>query len=117
MHFGLAMLACLVTSTLPLPWQAGALAFALLAMVMGIRALRSVWVSGARGAMVPALSIGLAFAGVLTLSMVTSLALWPLQMERQDCLRDALTIAAQERCEADFRDAAANLSIFSGAQP
>lgn len=114
MHFGLAMLACLVTSTLPLPWQAGGLAFALLALVMGVRALRSVRASGVRGVLVPALSIGLAFAAVLALSMVTSLAMWPLQMDRQDCLRDALTISAQQTCEEQFREATTNLSIFSG---
>lgn len=103
MHFGLAMLAALVTATLPLPWQAAGLAFAILAIVLGLRALRTVWASGMRGTLVPVLAVGLVFTTLMTVSLGTMLALWPLQLERQDCLRDALTITATEACETQFQ--------------
>lgn len=105
MHFGLLMLATLVAATLSLPWQAAALAFAIAAMVAGVIALRSVWRAGLRGALLPVLGMGLAFAALMSLSLVTMLALWPVQMQRQECLRDALTISASEACEAQYQDA------------
>ncbi len=105
MHFGLIMLASLVTAALPLPWQAAALVFALGAIVVGIRAMRAVWRSGVRGALVPVLGVGLVFAALMSISLATMLALWPLQVQRQDCLRDALTISAREACEVQFQDA------------
>ncbi|WP_250448645.1 hypothetical protein, partial [Actinotalea sp. C106] len=103
MHFGLMMLATILAVSLPLPWQAAALAFALGAVVLGIRALRAVWRSGLRGALVAILGFGLGLAALLTLSLVTMLALWPVQMERQSCLRDALTISATTACEDQFQ--------------
>lgn len=105
LHFGLLMLASLVTASLALPWQAAGLAFALAAVVMGARAMRAVWRAGLRGALVPVLAIGLAFAAMLSASLATMLVLWPVQVERQDCLRDALTISAREACEQQFQDA------------
>jgi hypothetical protein len=103
MHFGVMLLAAVMTSSLPLPWQVGSFLFLVAAMVVGVRALVSVWRVGLRGALVPLLALGLVFTGLLSLSMLSLLALWPVQMERQNCLRDALTIAAEERCEVTFR--------------
>lgn len=107
MHFGLLILATLLTASLALPWQAAALAFAIAAVVVGIRALRAVWRAGLRGTLVPVLAVGLALAALMSLSLLTMLALWPIQVERQDCLRDALTIAARETCETQFQEALA----------
>ncbi|NCT89588.1 hypothetical protein GXB85_01270 [Cellulomonas sp. APG4] len=105
LHFGLLMLATLLTSTLPLPWQVATLVFAVLAFVVGVRALVQVWRSGLRGALVSVLAVGLAFAALLAASTAGLIALWPVQMERQECLQDALTISATEKCESDYRDA------------
>lgn len=105
MHFGLLMLASMVTSSLPLPWQAAALVFAVAAVVVGVRALRAVWVSGLRGGLLVIVSVLLGLAGMTTVSLATMLALWPLQMERQECLHGALTIAAEERCNDAYDDA------------
>lgn len=105
LHFGLLMLATLLTSTLPLPWQVATLGFAVLALVVGVRALVQVWRSGLRGALVSVLAVGLAFAAMLAASTAGLIALWPVQMERQECLQGALTISATERCESDYRDA------------
>lgn len=103
MHFGLLLLAAVVTSTLPLPWQAASLVFIVAALVVGIRALRSVWRAGLRGVLVPMLAIGLAFTALMSVSMASLLALWPVQLERQECLQGALTIAARESCQVDFQ--------------
>ena len=105
LHFGLLILATLLTASLTLPWQAAALAFAIAAIVVGVRAIRTVWRAGLRGTLVPVLAVGLALAALMSLSLVTMLVLWPLQVERQDCLRDALTISAREGCETAFQDA------------
>ena len=86
----------MVTTTLPLPWQAASLVFVVAALVVGIRALRFVWRAGLRGVLVPMLAVGLAFTALLSVSMASLLALWPVQLERQQCLQDALTIASQE---------------------
>lgn len=100
--FALLMGATLVTSALPLPWQASAVVFAVGSLVAGARALRTVWLAGLRGALPLALGVGLGFGAVMTASLVAMLALWPVQAERQECLRSALTISAQEACEERF---------------
>lgn len=104
MDFGLLMLATLVTAAMPLPWQAAGLAFAVVTVVVGIRALQAAWRAGLR-TLVPLLGVGLAFAMLMSVALGAMLALWPLQVERRDCLRDALTISARETCEADYQKA------------
>ncbi|HEY5518634.1 MAG TPA: hypothetical protein VIK17_03200 [Cellulomonas sp.] len=105
MHFGLLLLAGVVTSALPLPWQAASLVFIVAALVVGVRALRSVWRAGLRGMLVPMLTIGLVFTALMSVSMASLLALWPVQLDRQDCLQGALTIAARETCQVTFQNA------------
>ncbi|KGM08409.1 hypothetical protein [Cellulomonas bogoriensis] len=104
LHFAVLMLATLVTSTLPFPWQVAAVAFALTTMVVGVRALVAVWTSGARGTMLAVVIAGLLLASMLATTMTAMVALWPLQMERQQCLDRALTISATQACERDYRD-------------
>ena len=103
LHFALLLLAGLVTSALPLPWQAASLAFVVAALVVGVRALISVWRAGLRGVLVPMLAIGLAFTALMSMAMVSLLALWPVQLERQQCLTSALTIAASDKCQVDYQ--------------
>ena len=104
LHFGLLMLGSLVMASLPFPWQAAALVFAIAALVIGVRALIAVWRAGLRGALVPVLAIGLFFAAMLSASLTMMLALWPIQVENQQCLRDALTISAREACAEQMQD-------------
>lgn len=103
MDFILLLLATLVMSATALPWQASALVFAVGALVTGVRALRSAVRSGLRGIVLP-VGVGLGVTAVMTLSLLTLVALWPLQAERQDCLRRALTVSAQEACEQQFSE-------------
>lgn len=102
MHFGLLFLSALLVSSLTLPWQAASILFALAAVVEGIRALRSVWAAGLRGALVPMLMVGVGAALMLTMATVGMVALWPIQMEHQNCVQSALTISAKEQCEQDY---------------
>ncbi len=103
MHFFLLLLAAVATSSLPLPWQAGALLFVLGAIVVGLRTLALAWRAKIRGGLIVALGAGVAMAGVVGLLMLTLLALWPQQMSRQRCLADAVTIAATQECEAAYQ--------------
>jgi hypothetical protein len=103
LHFTLLVLAALLTTTLPLPWQLGSLAFAVAGLVVGLRALRQVWRSGLRQQLAPLLLFGLAFAALMTLSMSVMLAFWPAQVARQECQARAVTIDAREQCELDFQ--------------
>jgi len=69
--FLLLVLAALLTTSLPLPWQVGSLVFAVL----------------------------------MTISTSARLALWPVEMQHQECLSRALTIGAHAQCEVQYQDA------------
>ena len=105
LHFGLLLLAVIVVSTMPFPWQAVSLALALGAIVVGIRALVAVWRARVRGALVPALAIGVGLAGMLALQMVATLATWDIAIAHQRCLDGAITVSASNRCEAERQQA------------
>jgi hypothetical protein len=110
LHFFMLLLAAVVTSSLPLPWQVGSLVFVLVAIVVGTRALVLAWRSGVRGGVLFALGAGIAMAGMVALAMTTLLAVWPQQMERQRCLATAVTISATQRCEAEFQESISRLA-------
>jgi hypothetical protein len=104
-RFLVLVLATLVTSSLPLPWQAGSLAFAIVTIVEGIRTLRAVWRTGLRERLAPLLIFGLALTALMTLSMGVTFAFWPIQLAHQECVSRAVTISSQEQCDVDFQDA------------
>jgi hypothetical protein len=99
------MLAGLLTMNLPVPWLVGSLGFTLCAVVVGYRALRFAWRSGLRDQMAPLLMFGLTFAMLVGMSSGGRLAMWPVEVEHQECLRRAVTISANERCEVAYQDA------------
>lgn len=100
--FALFLLAALLTSSLPVPWLVGSALLAVGAVVAGVRAVVAVWRTGVRSAMIPVLAVGVGFAAMFAVSISLQLAFWPLVVERQDCLRDALTLAAREQCQETF---------------
>ncbi|MFI2755164.1 hypothetical protein ACGIF2_17180 [Cellulomonas sp. P22] len=102
MNFGLLMIATIVVSTLPLPWRAASLVFVVLAIVAGVRALVATRRARVRGALTPMLLVGLAFAGMLSLTLVTMLATWPVQQAHEECLRGALTVSARAGCDQTY---------------
>lgn len=103
LHFTLLLLAALVTTSLPLPWQLGSLGFAIAGLVVGLVGLRRVWRTGLRESFAPLMLFGLVFALLMTLSRSAMLMFWSVQMARQDCLDHAVTIDAREQCEADYQ--------------
>lgn len=105
LHFGLFMLAAVLTMQVPLPWQLISIAFAIGAVVVGVRALLRVFKQQIRGMIVVLLIFGLMLSGMLLVTTAGSLALWNEQMERQQCLRSAITVAAQDRCEQAYQQA------------
>ncbi|WP_435738852.1 hypothetical protein V5D56_09945 [Cellulosimicrobium sp. PMB13] len=99
LHFGLLLLLVIVLSTLPFPWQMVSLAVAVAAIVAGVRALVATWRARVRGALVPALAIGVGLAVLLTFQLVGVLVTWDVAMEHQRCLDGAITVGAADRCE------------------
>lgn len=105
MHFGLIMLASLLTTSLALPWRLVSVAIGLLALVVGIRALRRIWRAGLRGFIVVALSAGVVMTFALALTTLAVIPVWQIEMDRQSCLDEAITIAATTACESDYATA------------
>ncbi len=104
LHFGLLMLAAVLTASLPWPWAVSSLAFVALALAAGIRALISLRRARVRGVLTPMLAVGLAFTALLGLTSAGAVMTWPAQTARQECLRDALTVSAKARCEQSFHE-------------
>ncbi|MGC0249520.1 hypothetical protein [Pseudactinotalea sp. Z1748] len=105
LHFGLFMLAAVLTMQVDLPWHLMSLAFAIGAVVVGVRALVRVFKEQIRGGIVVLLVFGLMLSGMLVVTTLSSLAVWNEQMERQECLRSAITVSAQDRCERIYQEA------------
>ena len=105
MHFGLLMLATLLTSTIALPWRLVSVAIALLALVVGVRALRRIWRAGLRGFLVVAMSAGVVMTFALALTTLAVIPVWQIEMDRQSCLNEAITVAATSTCESDYQTA------------
>jgi hypothetical protein len=101
LHFGLLMLLVVLVSALRFPWRTAALAVAVVAVVVGVRAIVATRRARVRGALVPVLGIGVGLAAVIALQTLGSLATWEVEAEYQRCLDGAITVAAQERCETD----------------
>ncbi|WP_066464375.1 hypothetical protein [Sanguibacter suarezii] len=105
MHFGLLMLATLLTSTIALPWRLVSVAIGLLALVVGIRALRRIWRAGLRGFLVVAMSAGVIMTFALALTTLAVIPVWQIEMDRQSCLNQAITLSATSTCESDYQRA------------
>ncbi len=105
LHFGLLMLAMLLVSAMPFPWQAASLVFGVVAIVVGVRALVAVWKARVRGVLVPALALGIGLAAMLTLQMAATLVLWDVAAAHQECLDGAITVSAERRCDVERQDA------------
>jgi hypothetical protein len=109
-HFSVWLVATVVVSLLPLPWRVAMLVFLGGAAWAGVRALVAVGSARIRGGLLPMLTAGLVLTGILLLGALGSLATWPLETARQDCLRGALTRTATAACERDYREGLQELS-------
>lgn len=73
--------------------------------MVGVRALVRVFKEQIRGGIVVLLVFGLMLSGMLVVTTLSSLAVWNEQVERQQCLRSAITVSAQDRCERIYQEA------------
>ena len=109
-RFALLVLASLIANGLPLPWQAGALAFSLPALVVGVLALRAVVRAGLRRLPTVMLGVGLTMTVFMVIGQIGLLALWPVQQDLQECRSRALTLSATEQCQRDFEERISELT-------
>lgn len=106
LQFWVLSLSSVIATSLPLPWKVGALVLVVAALVAGGRALLTTWRAQVPGLLLPMVVVGLAFTVMTMATLLGTLALWPLVQEREECLRGALTVAAQEECERESREGA-----------
>lgn len=101
--FVLFVLASLFSLALPLPWQLATIAFAVGAVVTGIRALLAARRAGRGSNLGPLLVVGIALTAMVAMSALSSAVVYDLSVARQECLGRALTTSATETCETSFR--------------
>lgn len=105
MIFGLVMLVSLLLSSVALPWRMLSVAVGVAALVVGVRALRIVWRAGVRGALVVVLSAGMLMTVVLGLSTLAVIPVWQIEMDRQTCVGQAITLTAESSCQTTYETA------------
>ena len=106
----LVTLGALVGTALPLPWLVLGSALALLAVLLGVRAVISVVSARLMRSLLPLATVSLILASLFLFSSLAVLATWPIHQARQDCLARALTVSARDACEADYREALEGLT-------
>jgi len=104
-RFGAVLILALLSSQLPLPYTLVAPVLIVAAVIYGIIALRRSWAISPRNLMTPMLIVGIVMAGMISLSVVSKFAMWPEEMERQECVQYALTNTAKAECDANFQKA------------
>ena len=101
--FATLLLACFVTSWLPLPFSLATIGFAAWALVLGIVTLRRVRRSPERGMATPMLMVGIFSAVLLVVSTGSVALVWPVQRAWQECRSRAVTVEAVEQCDRTQR--------------
>ena len=99
--FGVLVLGSVLVVTLPLPWRASSLVFALAAIAVGAWAIVISVQARTRG-ITPMLAVGVLVAFTWTAFAVGQLVPWSAHQARQDCLEGALTVGAQDACQTQF---------------
>ncbi len=116
--FATLLVACFVTTWLPLPFSLATLVFAGWALVIGIMTLRHVLRAKERGIVVPLLVVGIFSSVMLVASTGTVLLVWPVQQAWQECRAGAVTVEAVERCDRQQRqDLEEHLRGIMGLSP
>lgn len=104
--FGLLMMGALLAGSLPIPWQILGPLVGVAALVHGVRTLVRVRKLRWPGLLSPMLIGGLMLTMVTTMGTTTELTMfWDEQVAYQDCRAEAVTIAAQERCQREWDEA------------
>lgn len=101
--FAALMVAAVLTSSFPVPWQAAGLVFTVLALVVGVRALIRAIRLRVRGTLTGLLIGGVGVSAFWFVVSIGMALMWPIYVDRQECLAGALTISARQECETQFR--------------
>lgn len=104
MLFGLMMMATLLAGNLPVPWQVIAPVAGIGTLVYGVRALIKVRKLRWPGMLSPHAHRG-PDAHVAQGTTAKRTTYWDEQVAYQECRENAVTIAAQERCEREWDEA------------
>src|SRR5699024_8541448 len=100
--FAAAMLLTFLVSQLPLPYGAATPVFGIATIVLGVRAIvRSRRIS-TRNLLTPMALMGIALAFMLTLAGASRIVLWPIEMEKQECMELAITDTARSGCMHEY---------------
>lgn len=100
---GILLLSSVLVATLPLPWQAAALLFALAALVMGIRTLVGAVRARARGMLPGVVAALVVLSALWSFGSTGRLLAWSVEVERQECMAGALTVTATQACEQAYQ--------------
>jgi membrane protein implicated in regulation of membrane protease activity len=92
-----------LASGLPLPWGLAALAFGAAALAAGVVALVAAVRARVRAVAVVVLSVGLALVVLVFVGGLLQVAVYPLAVEYQECVAEAITAEAAPRCQQDLR--------------
>lgn len=103
--FATLLVACFVTSWLPLPFSLATAAFALWALVLGIVTLLRVRRSPDRSFTMPLLLVGIVSSALLILSSGSAAIFLDEQLTWQECRSAAVTVGAGEECDRAHRQA------------
>jgi len=105
LRFGAALILSLLAGQLPLPYTLVAPVVIVGAIVLGVIALRRSWAISPRNLMTPMLVAGIAMALMTSVTVASKFVLWPVEIERQECVAFALTNTANAECEAAYQEA------------
>lgn len=117
-RFGALLILALLGSQLPLPYTLAAPVLIIAAIVYGIFALRRSWAISSRNLMTPMLVAGIVMALMMSVTVAAKFTLWPVEMERQECVQYAITHSAKAECQANYDEAVSDrLDSLRGSLP
>lgn len=95
-------LIALIGVRLPLPWVAVVVLIVVAADIEGVRTAMALSRERMRGTMLAVAICGIALVSLLGVSVVATLALYPITYQRQQCLQGANTDLAKAACATQF---------------
>lgn len=104
LRFSLLMLGGVLALQLPVPWQASGILLTGAGLVVGAGALRRALRARVRTALVVSVVVGLAMGGLVLVLHLAMLAVWPAALELQECRARALTVSAEDECQAQYEE-------------
>lgn len=107
----LLLIAGVLVTVLPSPWDLSAIGFGLVAVVVGARTVVRAWRAHA-GTPLVVLAAMLTLSALLGVAMGTlSITLMPAKSTYEQCQQAALTQSAQDVCTAQYKKQIANLQL------